>query len=241
MLNGLDLFSGIGGISLALSPWVRTVAYCEQDRYCQGVLMSRMQTGELDWAPISTDVCELQKESFGLPIDIISGGFPCQDISVAGNGGGLDGERSGLFFEICRLARDLRPKFIFLENVPAITVRGLDRVLLEFDALGYDARWTTISASSVGANHQRDRWFLLAYARGQSLETMELHNGARSRKSWLGDHFLSEVSKADIVTNPRENDGVQIPVGAVRALGNTVVPQQVRKAFTYLCGLRSSQ
>ena len=89
-MNGLDLFSGIGGISLALNPWVRTVAYCERDPYAQSVLLSRMQSSHIDYAPIWDDVQTLKGEE--LPeIDIISGGFPCQDISVAGNGAGLAG------------------------------------------------------------------------------------------------------------------------------------------------------
>lgn len=161
-MNGLDLFSGIGGISIALSPWVRTVAYCESDRYAQGVLLSRMRSGDIDRAPIWDDVRTLRAKH--LPrIDIITGGFPCQDISVAGAGKGLEGERSGLFFEIARLTSELRPRFVFLENVPAITVRGLDRVCLEFTKMGYDCRWTTITAASVGACHRRERWFMLAY------------------------------------------------------------------------------
>lgn len=163
MLNGLDLFSGIGGIGVALRPWVRTIAYCERERYAQAVLLSRMRTGDIDEAPIWDDVQTLSADH--LPrVDIIYGGFPCQDISVAGSGKGLGGERSGLFFEIVRLARDLRPSFIFLENSPAIATRGIDRVLLEFNALGFDCRWTVVSAAEVGACHQRDRWFLLAHS-----------------------------------------------------------------------------
>ena len=139
MLNGLDLFSGIGGISLALIPWVEAAAYCERDRYAQSVLLQRMWNGELPVSPIWDDVRTLQAAHFnGMAIDIIYGGFPCQDISSAGAGAGLEGERSGLFFEIVRLARELQPRFVFLENVPAISVRGLDRVLLEFTAMGFD-------------------------------------------------------------------------------------------------------
>ncbi len=164
-LNGLDLFSGIGGIGLALGPWVRTVAYCEQDRYAQGVLLSRMRSGDLDRAPIWNDVRTLRGDMLP-PIDIIFGGFPCQDLSVAGTGAGLAGERSGLVFEIFRLARECRPRFIFLENVPALAVRGLDRVLLELNALGYDARWTIVSAAEVGAPHLRERIWILAHANG---------------------------------------------------------------------------
>ncbi|NCX93455.1 MAG: DNA cytosine methyltransferase [Gammaproteobacteria bacterium] len=126
-MNGLDLFSGIGGIGLALEPWVRTVAYCEREPYAQGVLLSRMQSGDIDRAPIWDDVTTLRGDM--LPrIDIISGGFPCQDISVAGLGKGLAGERSGLFFEIARLVRECQPRFVFLENVPAIRTRGGERV-----------------------------------------------------------------------------------------------------------------
>lgn len=168
MLNGLSLFTGIGGIDLALSRWVEPICYCESDRYAQLVLFSRMAAGDLRSAPIWDDVRSLQA-SLLPPVDIISGGFPCQDISVAGAGKGLGGSRSGLFFEILRLCGELRPWFVFLENVPAIAVRGLDRVLLEFVALGYDCRWTTVSAAEVGAPHLRERWFLLARQRGPSL------------------------------------------------------------------------
>lgn len=167
-LNGLDLFSGIGGIGIALRPWVRTVAYCETDRYAQGVLLSRTADGTLDRAPIWDDVRTLRGRM--LPeIDIIFGGFPCQDISVAGLGAGLGGERSGLFFEIVRLTKECRPTFVFLENVPAIRTRGLDRVLREFTEIGYDCRWTMLSASGMGAPHRRERWFLLAHANGAKL------------------------------------------------------------------------
>jgi DNA (cytosine-5)-methyltransferase 1 len=104
-------------------------------------------------------------------IDIISGGFPCQDISVAGAGKGLAGERSGLFFEIVRLVRECNPRFVFLENVPAIRTRGGERVVKELASIGYDCRWTTLSAAAVGAPHKRERWFLLAHANGNTIRT----------------------------------------------------------------------
>ena len=168
MLNGLDLFSGIGGITAALAPRVRPLAYCENDRYAIGVLLSRMASGDLPCAPIWDDIKTLDGE--GLPaIDIIYGGFPCQDISCAGRGAGLDGERSGLFKEIIRLTAEIRPSFVFLENVSAITVRGLDTVLADLIRLGYDTRWTCLRASDVGAPHYRNRWWLLAYSNGSAL------------------------------------------------------------------------
>jgi len=164
-LNGLDLFSGIGGNTLALRQYVSTVAYCEQDRHAQAVLLSRMGDGSIEPAPIWDDITTLRGDHFDVPIDIIVGGFPCQDISVAGSGAGLEGKRSGLFYEVVRLAKEIKPRFLFLENVPAIRTRGLDRVIEELTGIGYDLRWTMLSAQEVGAPHIRKRWFCLASRR----------------------------------------------------------------------------
>jgi DNA (cytosine-5)-methyltransferase 1 len=168
-MNGLDLFSGIGGLSIALKPWIRPIAYCENDKYAQANLLSRMWSGELTHAPIWDDVRTLQRDSLGSWVDIIYGGFPCQDISVAGDGAGLAGERSGLFFEIVRLAEETRAPFVFLENVPAIRTRGLREVVRAFADLGYDCRWTRISAAEVRAPHLRERWFLLAHSNSSKI------------------------------------------------------------------------
>lgn len=179
MLNGLDLFSGIGGISLALSGYVRPVAYCEIDKYAQSVLLSRMGNGDLPHAPIWDDIQTLR--GCNLPaVDIIYGGFPCQDISIAGAGKGLAGERSGLFYEILRLAKEIKPAFIFLENVPAIRKRGLNTVVGELADAGYDCRWCVISAAEVGANHERKRWFLLAFANSNRSRKNNLHGSGDS-------------------------------------------------------------
>lgn len=161
-LNGLDLFSGIGGLTLSLAPWVWPIAYCENEPYAQAVLLSRMRSGSLPTAPIWDDVCTLQKEVIKTRVEIIYGGFPCQDISVAGNGTGLEGKRSGLVSEIFRLVDELSPTFVFLENVPAIRTRGAERVVKELASRGYDCRWDVVSAAEVGAPHLRKRWFLLA-------------------------------------------------------------------------------
>lgn len=103
-------------------------------------------------------------------IDIISGGFPCQDISIAGHGKGLEGKRSGLIFEVFRLIAETNPSFVFLENVPAIRTRGGERVGKELASIGYDCRWTTLSAAEVGAPHKRERWFLLGARRDLSTD-----------------------------------------------------------------------
>jgi len=182
VLNGLDLFSGIGGLTLALRPWVRPVVYCENNRYAQHVLLSRMQSGELPAAPIWDDVSTLRARDIPDSIDVIAGGFPCQDISAAGRGKGLDGERSGLFREIVRLVEEANPRLVFLENVPAIRTRGLDQVIQAFTDLRYDCRWTRISAASVGAPHLRERWFLLAHARSVGSRNESRGSGRESRE-----------------------------------------------------------
>lgn len=167
MLNGLSLFTGIGGLDLALQEWVKPVLYCEIERYAQGVILSQISRGSLPYAPIWDDIRTLRGDDVG-SIDIIYGGFPCQDLSAAGAGRGLAGERSGLFFEIERLVRETNPRFVFLENVPAIRTRGLNAVVQSFTELGYDCRWTIVSAAEVGAPHLRKRWFLLAHSNGES-------------------------------------------------------------------------
>ena len=169
-MNGLDLFSGIGGITIALRDWVKPVAYCESEPYCQAILLQRMQEGNLPSAPIWNDVRTLESRHLPYHIDIIYGGFPCQDISVAGRGKGLGGERSCLYWEIHRLAEEIKPEFVFIENVPAICTRGGWEVVSSLAEIGYDCRWTTLSAAEVGALHRRERWFLLAYSDGSRRE-----------------------------------------------------------------------
>jgi DNA (cytosine-5)-methyltransferase 1 len=240
MINGLDLFSGIGGIALALAPWVRPVAYCEIDRYAQGVLVSRQADGMLPMAGIWDDVRTLRGDMLPIPIDIITGGFPCQDISVAGTGAGLAGERSGLFWEIARLTGELRPAFVFLENVPAITTRGGREVVGAFATLGYDCRWCVISAASVGANHRRERWFLLAHAYGQGLAIPKQQDQPSKEKqelpTWPAASKLHWITAAsDLV---REVHGLPHRVDRIKALGNAVVPLQARTAFQILSGLK---
>lgn len=161
MLNGLDLFAGIGGMSIALQQWVRPIAYCEIDPYCQGVLISRMEDKKISLAPVWDDIRSFDGSSWYGGVEIIYGGFPCQGISVAGLGKGLEDERSGLFFEIVRLAKEIQPSYIFLENVPAISTRGGLEIVREVTEMGYDCRWCVISAASIGAPHKRERWFCL--------------------------------------------------------------------------------
>jgi DNA (cytosine-5)-methyltransferase 1 len=208
-LNGLDLFSGIGGLSEALAPWVRPIAYCENDRATQSMLLSRMARGELFLAPIWGDVRTLSRSAVdSLDVDIIYGGFPCQDISAAGYGAGLDGVHSGLFFEISRLVHEIRPPFVFLENVPAITTRGLDRVAAEFSKLRYDCRWAIVSAAELGAAHVRKRWFLLAADPDSVAKWIEPRRGQGAR--WEGQTLNRAAVENGEIADP---DGSRMEIG----------------------------
>lgn len=153
-----SVFSGIGGLDLGLErAGVGQVSwFCESDPYCRQVL-SRHWPG----VPVFDDIRELGSD---VPrVDVVAGGFPCQDISTAGKGAGIQGEKSGLFFELIRVALLVRPRFIVLENVPAISSRGLDTVLRTLAESGYDAFWRCFSAGDVGSPQRRLRWWCVAY------------------------------------------------------------------------------
>lgn len=154
-----SLFSGIGGFELGFEATGRFETWwqVECDPYATKVL-------EKHWPDVQRhdDVCTWPNETTE-PVDVLIGGFPCQDISYAGKGAGLDGERSGLFYELMRIVRVVGPKYVVLENVAALFTRGLDQVLGTLASHGYDAEWEVVSAASVGAPHRRDRVFILGY------------------------------------------------------------------------------
>ena len=165
MLRTLSLFAGIGGFDLGLerTGGFRTVAFCECAEFPRRVLAKHWPE-----VPCYDDVRTLTAErlradGIAMP-DIICGGFPCQDISLAGKGTGLSGERSGLWWEYHRLIAECRPSWVVAENVAALRGRGLDEVLGSLSALGYDAEWHCIPAGAVGAPHRRDRVWIVAHA-----------------------------------------------------------------------------
>src|SRR6185312_1598473 len=165
-LKVLDLFSGIGGFSLGLerTGGFETVAFCEIDPFCRRVLAKH-------WPgiPIYDDIRELTAARLrddGIVPDVLCGGFPCQDISCAGSRRGIDGERSGLWSEYARLIGEIRPRYVIVENSDDLVIRGLGRVLGDLASLGYDAEWHCIPAAAVGADHWRDRTWIVSYPNG---------------------------------------------------------------------------
>ena len=162
-------FSGIGGIDLAFGEVFRRrgipiehAYFCEIEDYPRRILARHWPEVEIYQDITKVEPNEIIKKHG--EISIIHGGFPCQDISIAGKGDGLAGARSGLFYELMRQIRGIRPRYVFLENVPAILIRGrgLDRVLWELSTAGDDAEWGIVSARQVGARHLRKRWFCIA-------------------------------------------------------------------------------
>ena len=245
MTNALtvgSLFAGIGGFDLGLERAGFDIAWqVEIDPYCQRVLAKHWPAvtrygdiREVDWHTVE-------------PVDLLCGGFPCQDISLAGKGAGLTGERSGLWFEYVKAIEVLRPHYILIENVSALRSRGLDQVLGSLTALGYDAEWHCIPACAVGAPHRRDRVWIVAHAscagrrsRSQSSSTrqeiahrsIEMADAERMRKlqpqgsqchEWRRPSDCSWWSLEPELG--RVAYGVPARVDRLRALGNAVVPQ----------------
>ena len=166
-LNTFHLFAGAGGGILAdLLLGHNPIGACEIEEYPRSVLLARQRDGHLPAFPIWDDVCTLDGTPWRGTVDVLCGGFPCQDISAAGKGAGITGARSGLWKEYARLIGEMRPRFVFAENSPLLRTRGLGVVLEDLAALGYNARWGVLGARDVGAPHKRDRMWVLAYAEG---------------------------------------------------------------------------
>ena len=158
----MALFAGAGGGILGgkLLGW-RTVCAVEWEPYPASVLCARQNDGLLPPFPIWDDVQTFDGKPWAGIVDVVSGGFPCQDISAAGKGAGIDGERSGMWREMARIIHEVRPKFVFVENSPMLTSRGLGTVLGDLAEMGFDAKWGVLGADNVGAPHQRDRIWIV--------------------------------------------------------------------------------
>ena len=231
MLNVLDLFSGIGGFSLGLerTGGFKTVAFCEIEEFPRKVLAKHWPD-----VPIYHDIRELTGEKLrqdGIVANAIAAGFPCQDISYQGaihtGRPGLDGDRSGLWSEVERLVREIRPEIVVVENVSALLDGWLGDILCQMAALGYDCQWDCIPASSVGAPHRRDRVWIVAH-------------DPRQRKQGIGEIALSRQPAFSWVKNvrgaatwPKRSNLYKSELCRSRngisqrldAIGNAVVPQ----------------
>jgi DNA (cytosine-5)-methyltransferase 1 len=239
-LTVLDLFSGIGGFSLGLqrTGGFETIAFCEIDPFCRKVLAKHWPD-----VPCFEDITKLDKEELDKlgRIDVICGGFPCQDISCAGKGAGIHAERSGLWWEMLRIIRLVRPRFVLVENVAALLNRGLDEVLGSLAESGYDAEWQILSAKFVGSQQRRERLYLVAYP---TLPGIISQSARDERTRWGisvggglfgGDREVAggQTSKAQRYTEPwatepsicRVVDGIPNQLDRLRALGNAIVPQ----------------
>ena len=237
-LKLLDLFAGIGGFSYAAERLVggfETIQFVEWNPFCQKVLNQNFPH-----VNIHSDITSFDFSS--CPANVITAGFPCQDISAAGKQAGIKlGTRSGLFFEVVRAIREIRPDYVVLENVSAIcsaqpdAESNLSIVLGELSKVGYDAEWDCIRASSLGAPHHRNRWWLVAYPHSKGIQRLWQERQLQKTGSQITPYWCSSggTSPAGWSTRSCKTEppllgvDVRLPnwMDRVKALGNTVVPQ----------------
>jgi DNA (cytosine-5)-methyltransferase 1 len=205
-VNELALFAGAGGGILGghLLGW-RTVCAVEWEAYPASVLVARQNDKILPPFPIWDDVQTFDGKPWRGIVDVVSGGFPCTDISIAGNGAGIEGEQSGMWREMARIIGEVRPRFAFVENSPMLVTRGLERVLADLTSMGYDSRWGVISAADIGAKHKRERVWIVAssnsnkqYRRSKPQQPV---NPSREKIHNESSGICSEVPKQEYVGN----------------------------------------
>ena len=248
-MNELALFAGAGGGILggSLLGW-RTVCAVERDAYAAQVLAQRQNDGALPAFPIWSDVCSFDGRPWRGIVDVVSGGFPCQDISSAGKGAGIEGTRSGLWREMARIIGEVRPRFVFVENSPLLVSRGLAVVISDLASLGYDARWMCLSAGECGANHERDRLWLV----GEVSNTNEISISDAMRKRQQEQRHYANASdcQADrerktgyVIHDSRWPDesgfcrvahGVAARMDRLKAIGNGQIPRVAAASFSIL-------
>ncbi len=233
-VNELALFAGAGGGILGgkLLGW-RTVCAVEWEPYPASVLVARQNDGVLPAFPIWDDVQTFDGKPWRGIVDVVSGGFPCQDISSAGKGAGIDGERSGMWREMARIIHEVRPRFAFVENSPMLTSRGLGTVLGDLASMGFDARWGVLGASDFGANHERQRiWIVATNANVPQREGGKLSSRKEAAYPVSSDSCWWEDSSRI----HRVDDGVASRVDRLKAIGNGQVPLCAAEAWRILSG-----
>jgi DNA (cytosine-5)-methyltransferase 1 len=239
-MNELALFAGAGGGILGgkLLGW-RTVCAVEWEAYPASVLCARQNDGILPPFPIWDDVQTFEAKPWRGIVDVVSGGFPCQDISAAGKGAGIDGERSGMWREMARIIREVRPGFVFVENSPMLTSRGLGRVLGDLASMGFNARWGVLGAADVGANHKRERIWIVANSLRQGWKGSKINTSTKESKAWCDKQFtrlLQDSEKLAIPTSSGRgiHDGVAYRMDRLKAIGNGQVPLCAATAWRIL-------
>ena len=240
-LNTFHLFAGCGGGILGdLLLGHNPIGAAEIEKYPRDVLLARQRDGHLPQFPIWDDVATLDGNPWRGSVDILCGGFPCQDISAAGKGAGITGERSGLWKEYARLIGEMRPRFVFAENSPLLRTRGLGVILEDLAALGYNARWGVLGARDVGAWHQRKRLWILAsdhmQERVEGERSQPVHRKFRVPGSENVRRFEDLQGRSDIPDPLIRGDRNGIPsyVDRIAAIGNAQTPQCAALAFNIL-------
>ena len=231
-LNELALFAGAGGGILGgkLLGW-RTICAVEYDSYARSVLLSRQRDGHLESFPVWDDVRTFDGYRWAGHVDVISGGFPCQDISSAGNGAGISGERSGLWVEMARIVREVLPEYVFVENSPMLVARGLGVVLGDLAEMGYDAEWGVVGAHHAGAPHKRDRAWIVARHPDRNGQPGVAVDDEAPRMQGVEAPWSAGLPGA-----LRVDDGVASRMDRLRAIGNGQVPAVVALAWRLLGG-----
>lgn len=250
-----SLFSGIGGFELgAEMAGIETLWNCELEKFQGKILELRF--------PHAKRYTDITKTTGLRYVDIVSGGFPCQDISLAGKREGIRGKRSGLWSEMYRIVREVRPKYVIVENSPALIVSGLEKILCDLSEIGYDAEWQCISNYAFGYPHKRERLYLIAYSDKVGLQGDIQKQGRFDSvfKEWTSDKSVGHTCAKRIFEIPahsdiRNDDGFPDWSHRVGAVGNAVNPcvakylfecikifdRQVSRQEMYFAQLRGAQ
>jgi len=254
-MNELALFAGAGGGILGgkLLGW-RTVCAVEYEPHAAAILAKRQNDRILEPFPIWDDVRTFDGKPWKGIVDVVSGGFPCQDISCAGRGKGISGERSGLWGEMARIIREVRPRYALVENSPMLTIRGLDVVLGDLATMGYDARWGVLGGINAGVPSRRNRLWIIGNkksikkvsnkntvndkrnntrldAKSKHIPNINMQNKGKSTMPVLGRDYWSEVFNG---RGERGIDGLADRVEREKAIGNGQIPQVVKLAWDTL-------
>ena len=241
-LHELALFAGTGGGILGgkLLGW-KTVCAVEIDSFCREILMARQSEGMLNPFPVWDDVRTFDGRPWRGLVDIITGGFPCQDISVAGKCAGIDGEKSGMWYEMQRIIAEVEPPRVLIENSVNLRRNGMRQVLSGLSSMGYNARWGVVAARHAGAPHRRNRIWILAYTNGDRLDE-EIIGDCRGQAGAWSEHRMVAHRRARLLPTPgvcRVANGLAHRVDRLKAIGNGQVPAVVRLAWNLLNPMKS--